>query len=65
MEDSMPVETHLASLRDKHSALDQMIRDEEQRPWPNEQDIKRMKLEKLYIKEQIDGIVTRTHIAAE
>ncbi len=61
----MPVETHLASLREKHASLDRMIRDEEQRPWPNEQDIKRMKLEKLYIKEQIDGIVTRTHIAAE
>jgi len=61
----MPVETHLAALREKHAALDRMIREEEQRPWPNEQEIKRMKLEKLYVKEQIDGISARTHIAAE
>ncbi|WP_207484124.1 YdcH family protein [Arenibaculum pallidiluteum] len=61
----MPVETRLASLRDKHAALDRIIREEEQRPWPNDQEIKRLKLEKLYVKEQIDGLSVRPHIAAE
>lgn len=61
----MPIETHLAALREKHASLDRTIRELEQRPWSNDQDIKRMKVEKLHIKEQIDGIVTRTHVAAE
>ena len=54
----MPVDVQdVAVLREKHAALDRIIRDEEQRLWPNQLEIRRMKLEKLHLKERIDGIM--------
>jgi hypothetical protein len=53
---AMPVEAHLAVLKEKHAALDRLIWDEEQRPWPNEMEIMRLKLEKLRLKEAIDRL---------
>jgi len=35
--------------------------DEEQRLWPNQLEIRRMKLEKLHLKERIDGIMAERH----
>jgi hypothetical protein len=39
--------------------LDRAILDEEKRSWPDESAVKRLKLEKLYVKEEIDRL-TRT-----
>lgn len=62
----MAIEEHLASLRQKHATLDRMIWNEEQRLWPDEQQIKRMKVNKLHLKEQIDRIQSHPGpIAAE
>lgn len=62
----MSIESHLASLRDKHAALDRAIWEEEKRLWPDEQELKRKKVEKLHLKEQIDYMTSHPdEIAAE
>lgn len=41
------------SLRAKHAALDDRLKSESQRPLPNEDEIHRLKREKLRIKDEI------------
>jgi len=55
----MHTEARLSSLQDKHMRLDRAILDEEKRSWPDENAVKRLKLEKLHVKEEIDRL-TRT-----
>ncbi len=60
----MPVAAHLEALKQKHAALDRKIHQEESRPAPNEIGIKRLKLEKLHVKEEMDRL-GRPLVAAE
>jgi hypothetical protein len=53
---SMHTDARLSSLQQKHLRLDQAITDEAKRSWPDEGALKRMKLEKLHIKEEIDRL---------
>ena len=52
----MHTDARLSSLQEKHLRLDRAILDEEKRSWPDESAIKRMKLEKLHLKEEIDRL---------
>ena len=47
---------HLDSLKQKHSQLDNDIRDEMARPQPNDIHIKSLKQEKLKLKEEIEKL---------
>lgn len=50
----MAFDARLAALREKHDRLDQAIWEEEKRSAPDQTALKRMKLEKLHVKEEID-----------
>jgi Protein of unknown function (DUF465). len=56
----MHTDARLSSLHEKHLRLDRAILDEEKRSWPDETAIKRMKLEKLHVKEEIDRLARTT-----
>ena len=57
METTEPSEVE--ALRQRHADIDAMIRAEYGRPKPDDLMLKRLKLEKLYVKEQLDWV--RTH----
>lgn len=44
----------VASLRHRHAELEALLRAEYARPRPDDMALKRLKLEKLHVKEQID-----------
>lgn len=52
----MQTDARLSSLQEKHLRLDRAITDEEKRSWPDGGALKRMKLEKLHLKEEIDRL---------
>ncbi len=52
----MSLESRLASLRNRHSVLDDKIRAEQARAMPDSQSLARMKLDKLYVKEEIERL---------
>lgn len=52
----MHTDARLNSLQQKHLRLDQAILEEEKRSWPDVGAVKRMKLEKLHVKEEIDRL---------
>jgi len=52
----MTVATHLAELAEKHRVLDRKIEQELSRPATTDQEIRRLKLEKLRLKEQIEKL---------
>lgn len=52
----MNLESRLAALRNRHAQLDEQILQEQARPLPNSQTLSRMKLDKLYLKEEIARI---------
>ena len=55
----MSLAAHLAELSEKHKLLERRIQQELAHPSSSEQEIKRMKLEKLRLKEQIDTLQGR------
>ena len=57
----MHTDARLSSLQEKHLRLDRAILDEEKRSWPDESAIKRMKLKKLHLKEEIDRLARTSH----
>lgn len=52
----MHTDARLTSLQEKHMRLDRAILDEEKRSWPDETEVKRLKLEKLHVKEEMDRL---------
>lgn len=52
----MSLAAHLAELSEKHRLLDRRIERELNRPAATDQDIARMKLEKLRLKEEIQQL---------
>ncbi|WP_084536944.1 YdcH family protein [Azospirillum halopraeferens] len=52
----MSVESHIAALRQRHADLDDKIRREETHAAYNSVEVKRMKMEKLHVKEEIDRL---------
>jgi len=54
----MSLSAHLAELSEKHRSLERKIAQEQSRPGSSDQEIRRMKLEKLRIKEEISKLET-------
>jgi hypothetical protein len=54
----MSLESHVSALRTKHADLDRTLDHEQSRPAPDSVTIKKLKLEKLRIKEEIDRLAT-------
>ena len=54
----MPMDARIASLEERHAALDRRILDEDRRPKPNASELARMKLEKLRLKEEMQRLRT-------
>lgn len=52
----MPLESRIASLEQRHAALERRIVDEDSRPRPDAQELARMKLEKLRLKEEMERL---------
>ena len=54
----------LLSLRNHHARLERLITDEQRRPYPDFANIKRMKLRKLAIKQEISSLSSYTDSSA-
>jgi hypothetical protein len=52
----MTLQTRLDSLKERHAALELRIADEDQRPMPDSETLKRLKIEKLHVKEEIERL---------
>ncbi len=53
----MNLERHLVELRRKHIELEEIINTEQKRPGVSDLEIKRLKKEKLYLKDRISKVV--------
>jgi hypothetical protein len=53
---SMSLESHVSALRTKHADLDRTLDHEQNRPAPDSTAIKKLKVEKLRLKEEIDRL---------
>ncbi len=56
----MSLAAHLAELSEKHKSLERRIEQELARPASSDFEIKKLKLEKLRLKEQIDTLQGRS-----
>lgn len=56
----MSLEAHLAELAEKHRILERRIEEEEARPGSDDLEIRRMKQEKLKLKDQIFRLKSET-----
>lgn len=56
----MSLEGHLAELTEKHRILDERINSEAARPGSDDSELRRMKQEKLKLKEEIERIKLET-----
>jgi hypothetical protein len=52
----MTLQSRLDSLKERHAALELRIADEDQRPMPDSETLKRLKVEKLRVKEEIERL---------
>ena len=58
-EGCLNLQSRLDSLKDRHSALDKRIADEDHRPRPDSGTLAKLKVEKLRLKEEITRIAAR------
>ncbi len=54
----MPLNARIASLEERHAALERRILDEDARPRPDELELARLKREKLRLKEEMERLRT-------
>lgn len=52
----MTLQARLEALKERHAALELQIADEDQRPRPDSETLKRLKVEKLRVKEEMERI---------
>lgn len=57
----MSLAAHLAELAERHKSLERKIAEELARPGSDDQDIRRLKQEKLKLKEEIIRLERTTH----
>jgi hypothetical protein len=55
----MTLQARLDALKERHAALELRIADEDQRPMPDSETLKRLKIEKLHVKEQMERLRSR------
>jgi hypothetical protein len=53
---SMSLQAHLDALKERHAALELRISDEDQRPMPDSEELHRLKIEKLRVKEEMERL---------
>jgi hypothetical protein len=56
----MSLDARIASLEDRHAALERRILDEDRRPLPDGQALSRLKREKLKLKEEMERLKAAT-----
>ena len=56
----MNLQAHLDALKERHSALELRIADEDQRPRPDAETLTRLKIEKLHVKEEMERLRNQT-----
>ena len=56
----MPLDARIASLEDRHAALDRRILDEDRRPQPDGLELAKLKREKLKLKEEMERLRAAT-----
>ena len=54
----MSIALRIETLRSRHSLVDRELLNENQRPWPSTTAIRRLKREKLRIKDEIERLAT-------
>ena len=52
----MSLQARIESLKGRHATLETRILDEDRRPRPDPQELSRMKLEKLHLKEEMERL---------
>jgi hypothetical protein len=52
----MSLQARLDALKERHAALESRITDEDQRPMPDSDTLKRLKIEKLRVKEEMERL---------
>ena len=52
----MTLQARLEALKERHAALELQIADEDQRPRPDSETLKRLKVEKLRVKEEMERL---------
>lgn len=57
----MNLEARLDSLKLRHSSLETRITEEDRRPRPDEEQLGRLKLEKLKLKEEMERLRSTVH----
>jgi hypothetical protein len=55
----MSLQARLDALKERHASLEQRIAEEDQRPLPDSDALKRLKVEKLHVKEEMERL--RSH----
>jgi len=60
----MSLENHIAALQERHTNLEDEIRQEEFRPAPDPDHLHRLKVAKLHVKEEIETARSRVQNAA-
>ena len=58
-ESRMSLQARLESLKQRHAGLETRITEEDRRPRPDEDNLARLKLEKLRLKEEMERIQAR------
>lgn len=56
----MTLSSHLVELRRKHQALSETIEAEQMKPGADDLSIKQLKVKKLYLKEEIERLSSRS-----
>jgi len=57
----MPSNPRLISLEERHAALERRIMDEDSRPQPDADELIRLKVQKLRVKEELERLRTERH----
>jgi len=56
----MSIQARIEALKDRHASLETRIADEDRRPRPDDEELARLKLEKLRLKEEMERLRTAT-----
>jgi len=52
----MSLQSHIEVLKERHATLDMRITEEDQRPRPDDDQLMRLKIEKLRLKEEMERL---------
>jgi hypothetical protein len=61
----MSLQSRLSALKDRHASLEIRIAEEDQRPRPDAETLRRLKREKLHVKEEMERLRSQEEAGAE